>query len=354
MDSTEIPLYAADRLRELRTQAGIGQAEFARRMGLPSRQALSDIERRRRTFTPQEVIAAAGVLTLPPSALLTRVGQLPDSALHFHIGPCEDRQAVLLEARRVVERVVGIVRHVVPPAALLRPSLPFVRGVTRDAVWLAAEQVGGRLGLGVCPAGRLAAALDLVYGVRVMVVDFPSPVESASVHSLEGMYVLLSRHQTSRQQAVDLSHHLFHLMTWHGLPPAHVAASSGPRGVERLAVEFAGALLLPRLAMAVRWSRRFGETRAAWVVRSAREMGVPSVFLGERVVGLGLLPKKQWSDMRVVLPEPAAPPPSGSLWGPWFVDRLANALYARHLTVAKAADLLDMSEADVLTLAGMS
>lgn len=159
----------------------------------------------------------------------------------------------------------------------------------------AADEIRRAWDLGLVPADALGGAIERHLGAQVLYVDAPRGVSGAAVQ-LPGLNtILINRREPAGRRHFDLAHELFHILTWDAMEPDRVEPLEAPptkgNRVERLADNFAGALLMPDDVVAPCWAVRGEEGLAAWLNRTATELRVTSLALKWRLVVLGLLNK---------------------------------------------------------------
>jgi hypothetical protein len=116
--------------------------------------------------------------------------------------------------------------------------------------------------------------------------------------------------------------------------------------VERLAENFAGALLMPGQVLRDRWKDRGDEELTDWLNRTATDLQVTALALKWRLVAADLLakPEAQRIDDRGLAANgggaQAPPPPRFS---PDFVARIHDAVEGGRLSLAKATRLLGVT-----------
>lgn len=204
--------------------------------------------------------------------------------------------------------------------------------------------------LGARPAERLRSAMEDRLHVMVLYVDTP-PGISGAASRVSGLHcALVNRREAEGRRNFGLAHELFHLLTWDALPPERaVPASDPPRGkrwrVERLAENFAAALLMPESTMKRAWAAKTGHGDMHERLNEiAGEMGVSSQACKWRLRNLGLLSRAEVEGIDDGL---LAAIGGLACWTgevPWFsgdfIGVVAKALESGRLSVKRAASLL--------------
>jgi len=200
------------------------------------------------------------------------------------------------------------------------------------------------------PGEVLVGAIERELDARVLFVDAPPNVSGAAVH-LSGLHtILVNRREPFGRRNFDIAHELFHLLTWDAMTPGRVEPREAPRGkgsrVERLAENFAGALLMPADVVERSWRDREGADLVQWLATVSDTLRVTAVALKWRMVVLGHLPKAQaqeLDDRRLAGDgrgsETAPPLP----FDRELIARIHGAVEEGHLSPRRAVDILGMT-----------
>ena len=78
------------------------------------------------------------------------------------------------------------------------------------------------LDLGEFPARELAAAIEAPLGILMLMVDPIHGVSSAACRLPELDAIIINRTESPRRQNADISHELFHILTWETMPPERI------------------------------------------------------------------------------------------------------------------------------------
>ena len=174
--------------------------------------------------------------------------------------------------------------------------------------------------------------------------------------------VLISRTEVPGRRNFDLAHELFHLLTWDAMPPAdcsYSARGSSARRLERLADNFAGAVLMPTAELGPRgsWRRQNETTLADRLNSTADRLRVTARALGWRLVNLGELNKETLHGLTPAALQnngrdssrdlESAPPPPFSCR---FVEVMGQAIHEGRLSVIRATELLDRTIEELASL----
>jgi XRE family transcriptional regulator, fatty acid utilization regulator len=346
------------RLKALREERDLSQDDVARMLGIENRQSVAQIEAGARRLSADELVNAVEAFDVPLDYftnpfLITgearfswRRAELPLDALNAF----ELKAGEWIGAYRELSVQQGV------KFSLLLPRL----GITADSSFEEASEDGERiareLGLGEVPSRRLAAVIEDRLSTLVLNVDAADGISGAACLVRDLGAVLINRNEPEGRRSFDLAHELFHILTWDAMPPERLDGTGHTRAqkrVEQLADSFASALLMPREVLA-----RFGDPEddiVAWLNRTATQLGVSAVALKWRLVTIGKLDRQvasaiedealrnngQGSDQVHELP---------LRFGKRFIEVVANAISKGHLSVRRAAKLLDMSIDDLAEL----
>ncbi len=348
------------RIKALREERRLSQDDLARLFGFKDRQTVSAIETGTRRVTADELVLAVEKLRAPLDYFTDPFRLVGEGRFSWRqTGVAVER---LGEYERAAGRWIAAFRALAPrvgrQAPLMRRALGLTRRSRFEDAMLAGERFAAEFGLGETPAIGLAEAMERELGILVLMVDAHDGISGAACRLPELDAVLIARREVAGRRHFDLAHELFHLLTWDAMPPEHSeqAMETGGNRVERLANNFAAAVLMPAGAL-----ERFGpwpdlteEELIARLNAVADELRVTSSALRWRLVALGgMKPAVARS-----LPEAAlrnnghgvvkeAPPP---LFSKPFAEVLALAIDGGHVSLRRAAGLLDLTVEDVTGL----
>jgi transcriptional regulator with XRE-family HTH domain len=341
----------ARRLKGLREQVGLTQADLADRMGLPYRQTLASIEAGTRSVSPEELVSAAQTLGVDVGVFTDPYRLVAEGRFSFRADSVP--RDVLQQFQEKAGQWVATLRTLMEQAGVSRSRLGLRLALTSESSYEDAQEAGEELGskwqLGDVPSIALPAAMERELGAQVLFVDAPAGVSGAAVHLLGLLTILVNRREPTGRRNFDLAHELFHLLTWDSMPPdlvepTEVMRKKGNR-VEKLADNFAGALLMPADIVDRRWDQRVGTDLYVWLNSQASTLGVTSRALKWRLVVLGHLSKAKAEGMDDSLLagnggfENRGMP---LLFSRDFVTRVYTALEAGRLSLRKVLRLLDL------------
>jgi Zn-dependent peptidase ImmA (M78 family) len=196
-------------------------------------------------------------------------------------------------------------------------------------------------------------------GILVLNVDAIEGVSGAACRLPDLDVVLINRLEVEGRRHFDLAHELFHILTWDTMPPQHVEEASeySKTRVEQLANNFASTVLMPStmLEQFGPWSSDLSVKQIiARLNAAADKLAVTATALKWRLVAIGKLEHTKAKG----IPDAALrnngheiaqanPPP---LFSKSFVEVIALAIREGHVSVRRAADLLDLSLDDLADL----
>lgn len=345
-------LRIARRLKALREEHGLTQGALADRMGLPHRQTLTSIEAGKRLISPEELVKAAeslnvdiGVFTDPFRLVGEgRFSFRADNVAMDALRGFEERAGEWVATYRTLLDQAGVSR------SRLGRKLELIPESSYEDAHAAADELREEWQLGDVPANMLPVAIEREISAQVLFVEAPAGVSGAAVHLPGLLTILVNRREPTGRRNFDLAHELFHLLTWDSMPPARVEPTvvPGKKGnrVEKLAENFAGALLMPADILDRRWEQRGGADLFDWLNSTASTLGVTSLALKWRLVVLGHLSKtraERFDDSRLAGNGGLESRGMPLLFSRDFVARVFGAVEAGRLSLRKALRLLDLS-----------
>ena len=350
----------ATRIKALREKRDLSQDELAQMLGFKDRQTVSAIETGNRRVTADELVLAAAKMEASLE-YFTDPFQLVGEG-HFSWRQTGADAETLSECERDAGRWISAFRSLAPMVGraprLMRPTLRINAQSWPVDAMLAGEHFASDCRLGAVPAVRLAEVMEQELGILVLMVDADRSISGAACRLPELDAVLISRREVPGRRHFDLAHELFHILTWDALPPKHreEASASGKSHAERLADNFASSVLMPPVALE-RFEEWKGLTKEVLIARlndAADELQVTSSALRWRLVALRKLERNVASslseaDLRnnggIGSRNPQPP-----LFSKPFVEVLGLAIEQGHISLRRAARLLEMSIEDLWDL----
>ena len=350
------------RLKAARKRAGLTQQQLADGLGVRHRQIVARIEAGERSLHAQEFIRAMNLLGVDLDYFTDAFRLEGEGEFSFRTSPSVT-SAVVDEFERRAGRWIAMYRELSAEQGgrprWLGLKLELRRRSSFEHAAAAGEAVAAELGLGACPAEALRSAMEGRLGILVLEVDAPPGVSGAASRIPGLSCVLVNRRESEGRRNFDLAHELFHLLTWDAMPPQRTEAIEVPgRGkgwrIERLAENFASALLMPAAIVREHWDSRSTTDLYDLLNEGAAELRVSATAYKWRAHNLGLLSREDLEaldDQRLVANgRPHSDAPTPHLFGRQFVERVAIALDAGRLSVKRAASLLDLSLPNLASL----
>ena len=351
-----MPDIIASRIKALRQERGLSQAEVAGLLGFKDRQTVSAIETGVRQVTARELLLATEQLGVSLDYFTDPFrleGEARFSWRQTGVAP-ERLTAYENRASRWIGAYRALAGQVGREARLVRPSLGLTKRSRYEDAIEAGERFAAEFELGRVPALRLGAAMENGLGILVLMVDTEPGVSGAACRLPELDAVLIARNEFPGRRHFDLAHELFHVLTWEAMPPKHVeeAAETSRDRVEQLANSFAAAVLMPTAAVAGYgpWRALDADGLVARLNEAATGLRVSASALRWRLAAMGEIPAARARD----IPEAAMRRNGGAehqvvppRFSKAFVEVLGLALDEGMVSERRAAALVD-SDVDEL------
>ncbi len=344
------------RLKAARERSGLTQQELADALGLRHRQTIASIEAGDRRLSAREMIGAMRILGVDLDYLTDPFRLVGEGQFAFRTnGAVEQRVLDRFEeqAGRWIALYRELSREAGDPPRWLGYKLNLNPHSTFEDAQAAGEAAADLWKLGSRPADHLRSVMEDRLHILVLYVDTPPGISGAASRVPGLNCALVNRDESEGRRNFDLAHELFHLLTWDALPPERTASVDASRRgkrwrVEKLADNFAGALLMPAEELRGTWENTSGvrEVRAR-VTDVAGEMGVSSLACRWRLQNLGLLSRTDveaiddglWGEQR----RPACRTLEAPHFSRQFVGQVGSALDAGRLSFQRGAKLLGVS-----------
>ena len=348
------------RIKALREERKLSQDDLAQLLGFKDRQTVSAIETGVRRVTADELVLAVEKLRAPLDYFTDPFRLAGEGRFSWRqTGVGAER---LGDYERNAGRWIAAFRALAPRVGRETPLMR--RALTRHSrfkdAMLAGERFVAEFGLGETPATGLVEVMERDLGILVLMVDAHDGISGAACRLPELDAVLIARREVSGRRHFDLAHELFHILTWDAMPPKHSeeAMETGGNRVERLANNFAAAVLMPANALKRfgDWSNLTEEKSISRLNAVADELHVTSSALRWRLVALGemkpamarSLPEAMLRNNGHSVVEDVPP----ALFSRPFVEVLALAIDRGHVSLRRVAGLLDLTVEDLTDLFG--
>jgi Zn-dependent peptidase ImmA (M78 family)/DNA-binding XRE family transcriptional regulator len=248
------------RVKTARESARLTQEGLASKLGFKDRQTVSDIETGKRALQSNELLLLAEATDRDIEFFIDPFAVAGEAQFAWRADPAiSDDALARFEAK--AGQWIGLLKWLREQngsrASALRHRLRLgMRSSFADAE-ARAEELVRELDLGDFPAGRLLEVIEQKLDIPVLFVDAvrtdgDKPVSGSACHLEELCVILINRNESEARRHYNLAHELFHALTWETLKPEHremPVQSNTARRVERLADNFAAALLMPRASI---------------------------------------------------------------------------------------------------------
>lgn len=345
-----------NRLRAARVRAGLTQQQLADTLGIQHRQVVARIEDGERPLTANEFLRAMDVLGVDLDYFTDAFRLEGEGEFSFRTGPDVSRE-VIDEFEQRAGRWIALYRELSREQGQgprwLRHALNLRRTSSFEDAMAAGEAVARRFDLGQCPAEKLRGVMQDDLGILVLDVDAPNGVSGAASRIPGLSCVLINRREPEGRRNFDLAHELFHLLTWDAMPPQRMEAAEVPRRgkgwrTEKLAENFAAAVLMPRAIVQQHWESRSPSADPHDRLKAgAVKLRVSTSAYKWRLRNLDLLSKRKidlLDDRRLsAYGRSRGHAQTPSLFSRHFVQPIAVALDSGHLSIQRAATILGLS-----------
>lgn len=350
--NAELRNRVGERLKDRRKALKLNQEELSSRLGINSRQTLSDIETGKQAITPEQLVAAADALGVKTGYFTDPFHAAAEAAFSFRA------EEISYETLEGLEEQAGRWLATMRELAGWRGedeeyflkeggSLRLTPKARYEHAHAAARALGKRLELGNVPARRLESKIASELGVHVLYVDLPEGVSGAASRMTGLQAILVNRSEPTGRRMYNLAHELFHLLTWDTMPPPAVEAANAKsaKRVEVLANSFASALLMPREEVFDKWKAAANLSTTESIASLAEYFQVSLPAAKWRLVNLGVFDEREapsdveLSRARLTETERAHP----LLFNARFVELIHSAVEAGRLSLRKALSILGMT-----------
>lgn len=351
------------RLKAARDRAGLTQQQLADSLGLKHRQIVSRMEDGERSLNANELIMAMDVLGVDLDYFTDAFRLEGEGEFSFRTSPDVSREVIdgfERRAGRWIAMYRELSREQGQRPRWLGHALNLRRTSSFEDAMAAGEAVAHRLDLGGRPAERLQTVMQDDLGILVLNVDAPYGVSGAASRIPGLNCVLINRREPEGRRNFDLAHELFHLLTWDAMPPERTKTVEVPRRgkgwrTEKLAENFAAAVLMPRNIVQKEWASRSPSTDPHDLLKEgAARLRVSASAYKWRLRNLDLLSQREvdaLDDGRLIANGPSTcDAPTPSLFSRHFVKPIAVALDTGRLSMRRAATILDLSLRELAAL----
>lgn len=340
------------RARIARKDLGLTQEEVSAQLGFTARQTLSYIEDGQRKVTAEELVKFIQVLKKPLEFFTDPFLLIGEATVSWRAN--EEPKTLAGFERRMLP-VVAAYRNLASdlrrPQTVLVPQLPLTPNSSFEEAAAAGERLVKEWELGRIPSQGLVSAAEKKLNLLVLMVDAPEGISGAALHLNEFDTILINRKEPIGRRNYDLGHELFHVLTWHSMPPPHLDAENGKgtkqKRIEQLAESFTSSLLMPAQSVKALWEARKEREIHTWIKETSRVLGVSGPALLWRIFNLGYLNKAalETVNQKRLSRETEAIKPK--LYSQRFVECLHKGIDKGLISVRKVAALLDCNIEDL-------
>lgn len=242
----------AKKIREARERCGLSQQELANLMGWKSHASLAAIEGGSQDVKTWELLKFAKIMKVSPESLYSdEIKEISEIPAILWRNRATDSKVVLREEREVFQHCEDyrLIKRLIGETSSIKqlPSEIFdIMAVDDSWANLLAERMHRELNLGDYPAVLLTQRLEEDYGVLLMRCQLENG-SAACCRAEWGTAIVLNSKEIPWRQMFNLSHELFHIITWN---PRLIHQVNSDEELfnknERLANAFAAALLMPQ------------------------------------------------------------------------------------------------------------
>ena len=336
------------RVKAAREGAGWTQDRLAKAMDLKDRQSVSDIENGKRALKPDELVLLTDTLDRELDFFLNPFQVAGEAQFSWRASPglAEDSlDGFELRAGQWIGLLRWLRENEQDRSNPLKHTLRLTtQSSYKDAI-VRAESLVEALDLGVVPAERLAEKIEQELDIPVLYVDtIETPegdsISGATCHLQDMSMILINRNEPEARRFFDLAHELFHALTWDAMKPDHRESNSvedwakGKR-IERLANNFAAALLMPQASLANLIDKRRIDD-VSHLADVAMQLRVAPVALAWRLFNLNWIGTETRDALQQERQRPSVAG-TPKRFSPAFVNMLHRAIGRGHLSARKAA-----------------
>lgn len=358
------------RIAYARGKVGLKQEELAVQMGFSDHQTISSIENGIRKVQAEELARLEEVLGTPVDWFLDPFVIAGEGNFSWRVS-----SSLVKEDLTAFEEKsgtwLGLLRFLRLRLKVSKPSDIFAQTLKVDAttsfeeVSSMAEETARFLDLGKIPAVSLVEKIEQRLDIPVIFFDdrpAAGDISGAMCKMRNLRVILINRHEPPARRSFDVAHELFHALTWDALTPEHMevskegttkkvkksGAKSRQQRIERLADNFATALLMPRevLSRAIEPGRK---DDLDYLAEMANLLQVSYASLAYRLLNLGIIDKGV-CDRLVVKPGLRLASPEPKRFSKSFLTLVHDGIDAGYVSARKASKALGVSLPQLIIL----
>lgn len=339
------------RIQFARASARLTQDELSDRLGFNDRQTLSALESGLRQISADELLTIMEATGRDMDFFTDQYQLVGEGKWSFRASTAQPESLDKFEARAgrwvAAYRRLGHLQN--QTVGLLGVSLNLDASSTFEDAQAAGDRLAREWNLGEVPSANLVAEVESRLQAVVLMVDAPDGISGAACQLTALRAILINRQDNLGRRNFDFAHELFHVLTWDRMPPERVdvttPGSHKAKRVEKLANNFAGAVLMPVHLLRPLWEKREGREMLQWLEGCARHFRVTCDALRNRLLALKWISKEEAGKidaerLRNLYSREAIPPPFSKA----FLERVQTAIRRGDISLRKALTLLETDE----------
>ncbi len=351
-------ILIANRIASARKQLGFKQEQLSELIGFKDRQILSNIETGKRVVSADELIKIMQVTGKELGFFTDSFTIAGEGSFSFRAKADSD---ALSKFQNYAEKLIGTYRKL---SELENISFSFFSKKLRinenssyEDAKAAGENLADELELGTIPAQNLLHKLEEELDILLLFLDTQQDISGAACHLQSFDTILINRNEHIGRINYDISHELFHLLTWSAMKPNKIDnrfdQNHRPR-CEQLADNFASAFLMPEKYLKREWENRKRLEINKRLNSTATLFNVSAKALKWRIINLGWLTDDQISkiadNLLTANGEPKKHKKKIPLFSDKFIKRLYEGLNNGHISARRAATLTELSLGKLLQI----
>jgi len=346
------------RVSHARKQSRLTQEELSKCLGFKDRQILSNIENGNRAVSAEELIKIMQVTGRSLEFFTDSFIIAGEAEFSFR---AKANTPILNKFQEQAEKLLGTYKRLSELEGNHFSYFSRMLRITERSSFEDANQAGEifaeYLNLGEVPAENLRNKIEKELNILLLLVDAPQDISGAACRLQNFDSILINRNEQLGRINYDISHELFHLLTWdrEKMRPERLDITTHekkrPRR-EQLADIFASAFLMPEQSLKEQWEKLKHLEVHKRLNSTATYFNVTAIALKWRLKNLGWLDEKQIENINDNLLTANGDPKKSvgkpPLFSKRFVAVLHNALEIGKLSARRAANLTGLSLEELL------
>jgi Zn-dependent peptidase ImmA (M78 family)/DNA-binding transcriptional regulator YiaG len=361
--NTNFNKMVGERVKIARKKAGMTQQQLSQRLNFKDRQILSNIESGFRKVSSDELLSLMNALQKPLDYFTDPYLLTEEKILSWR---AQNVPALLDEYEKKARKLIASYKRF---ANLLGKefypvfqTIPLNKKSSFEDAWRIAESLVENWGLGDFPAEKLPDIISEKLNIHVLYVDCPMEISGATCSIPEFYLILINRREPFWRRNFDLAHELFHVLTKDTITPPQIDIPYPDQGTapreEKLADNFAAALLMPRKSLKPCWDEKSDMEIHSRINAVAAKFGVSGIALYWRLLNLNWLIKDIVREINFDRLKNYGSKPeiqggeTPRLYSEVFVENLYQVLDKGLVSLRKTAELLDCNIEEIEDLFG--